>query len=57
MIYTVKTVPDYSGDQITLGDILEDGKVVEHGPRAALAAAPDSRFATLLRVGMAEVLV
>ena len=37
--------------------ILEDGRVVEHGPRAALAAAPDSRFATLLRVGMAEVLV
>ena len=29
VIYTVKTVPDYSGNQITLGDILEDGKVDE----------------------------
>ena len=37
--------------------ILDGGRIVEHGPRATLAETPDSRFATLLRVGMAEVLV
>jgi ATP-binding cassette, subfamily B, bacterial len=36
--------------------ILEDGRVREHGPRAALAADPASRFAGLLRTGMSEVL-
>ncbi|MGN6755549.1 MAG: ABC transporter ATP-binding protein, partial [Thermomicrobiales bacterium] len=36
--------------------ILEDGHLLENGPRAALAADYDSRFAQLLRVGMAEVL-
>ncbi len=36
--------------------ILEQGRIAEHGPRAALAADPGSRFATLLRVGLAEVL-
>jgi ATP-binding cassette subfamily B protein len=36
--------------------ILERGQVVEHGPRAELAAAPDSRFAQLLATGMSEVL-
>jgi len=35
--------------------IVEEGQLVEHGPRAALAANPDSRFAHLLRTGM-EVL-
>ncbi len=29
VIYTVKTVPEYSGKQITLGDIMEDGQVDE----------------------------
>lgn len=28
-VYTVKTVPDYSGNQITLGDIMESGDVDE----------------------------
>lgn len=28
-VYTVKTVPDYSGSQITLGDIMESGDVDE----------------------------
>ena len=37
--------------------ILEGGRVLEHGPRAALAADAQSRFATLLRVGLAEVLI
>jgi ABC-type multidrug transport system fused ATPase/permease subunit len=37
--------------------ILEHGRIVEHGPREQLAYAPDSRFATLLRAGMQEVLV
>lgn len=37
--------------------ILERGQVAEHGARAALAADHNSRFATLLRVGLAEVLV
>jgi ATP-binding cassette subfamily B protein len=36
--------------------ILERGRVVEHGPREALAADPESRFATLLRTGMEELL-
>jgi ABC-type multidrug transport system fused ATPase/permease subunit len=37
--------------------ILEDGRVVEHGPRAALALDSGSRFAGLLRTGAAEALV
>ncbi|HEX2034752.1 MAG TPA: ABC transporter ATP-binding protein [Chloroflexota bacterium] len=36
--------------------ILQDGRVVESGPRAALAADPGSRFAALLRLGLPEVL-
>ncbi len=36
--------------------ILETGRVIEHGPRAALAADPASRFASLLRTGLEEVL-
>ncbi len=36
--------------------ILDNGHILEHGPRTALAADPDSHFAQLLRTGMAEVL-
>lgn len=36
--------------------IVERGRVLEHGPRARLAADPQSRFAQLLQVGMEEVL-
>ncbi len=36
--------------------ILEDGHVVEHGPRAALAADESSRFSGLLRTGIEELL-
>jgi ABC-type multidrug transport system fused ATPase/permease subunit len=36
--------------------ILDRGRVAEHGPRELLARDPASRFATLLRVGMDEVL-
>jgi ABC-type multidrug transport system fused ATPase/permease subunit len=36
--------------------ILEDGRVAEMGPRAELLADGDSRFAHLLRAGMAEAL-
>jgi ABC-type multidrug transport system fused ATPase/permease subunit len=36
--------------------ILDGGRVVEAGPREALAADPDSHFAGLLRTGMEEVL-
>jgi ATP-binding cassette subfamily B protein len=36
--------------------ILERGQIVEHGPRELLANAPASRFATLLRAGMEELL-
>ena len=32
--------------------VLEDGRIVEHGPREALAANPQSRFAGLLRTGL-----
>jgi len=35
--------------------ILENGQVREHGPRLALVADPDSRFAELLRIETAEV--
>ncbi|MDG0791342.1 ABC transporter ATP-binding protein/permease [Cohnella ginsengisoli] len=37
--------------------ILEQGRVVEHGRRASLAADADSRFSRMLAVGMEEVLV
>jgi ATP-binding cassette subfamily B protein len=36
--------------------ILDEGRVVEHGPRAALASDPSSRFAQLLRTGLDQVL-
>jgi ATP-binding cassette subfamily B protein len=36
--------------------ILEQGRIVEYGQRAQLAANPDSRFAQLLRTGLEEVL-
>lgn len=36
--------------------ILDHGRVVEHGERAALAADPRSRFSGLLRTGMEELL-
>lgn len=36
--------------------ILEEGRTVEYGARAALAADPSSRFASLLRTGLEEVL-
>jgi len=36
--------------------ILEQGRVLEYGARASLAADPDSRFSHLLRRGMEEVL-
>jgi ABC-type multidrug transport system fused ATPase/permease subunit len=36
--------------------ILEGGRVVEHGPRAELAANPSSRFAALRRAGIEELL-
>jgi ATP-binding cassette, subfamily B, bacterial len=41
-------------DEIVL---LEQGRILEAGPREALAADPRSRFAELLRAGAAEVLV
>ena len=37
-------------------DILEHGQAVEFGPREALARDADRRFATLLRLGLEEVL-
>jgi ATP-binding cassette subfamily B protein len=36
--------------------ILDNGRIAEYGPRAALAADPESRFAHLLRAGLEEVL-
>jgi len=36
--------------------ILEDGRILEHGERAALAADPSSRFHRLLQTGLEEVL-
>jgi ABC-type multidrug transport system fused ATPase/permease subunit len=36
--------------------ILGGGRVVEHGPRAALAADPRSHFSSLLRVGLEAAL-
>jgi ATP-binding cassette, subfamily B, bacterial len=36
--------------------ILEDGCILEHGPRRSLAAAQDSRFYRLLQKGLEEVL-
>jgi ATP-binding cassette subfamily B protein len=37
--------------------VLEDGEVMEQGPRLALAANPESRYAALLRLAAGEVLV
>ena len=37
--------------------ILEDGRVLEHGLRSALARTPESRFARLVRAGTLEELV
>lgn len=37
--------------------ILENGRIVEYGPRLALASNPTSRFAALLQTGLEEVLV
>jgi len=37
--------------------ILEEGEMVEFGPRSRLAADPASRFSRLLRTGLEEVLV
>jgi len=37
--------------------ILENGHIREHGERTALASDPESRFASLLRTGLEEVLV
>jgi ABC-type multidrug transport system fused ATPase/permease subunit len=37
--------------------ILEEGRIVEYGPRLALASDPTSRFAALLQTGMEEMLV
>ena len=36
--------------------ILEEGRIREHGERRALAADEGSRFASLLRAGLEEVL-
>lgn len=36
--------------------ILEDGRIVEHGPRLALVNNPDSRFYHLLQTGLEEVM-
>jgi ABC-type multidrug transport system fused ATPase/permease subunit len=36
---------------------MEDGRAVEHGSRAALAADPGSRYAELLRLAGEEVTV
>jgi ABC-type multidrug transport system fused ATPase/permease subunit len=34
--------------------VLERGEVIEHGPRLALAAAPDSRYSAVLRLAAGE---
>ena len=36
--------------------ILQDGEIIEHGERVALASDPHSRFAHLLETGLEEVL-
>jgi ATP-binding cassette subfamily B protein len=36
--------------------ILDEGRLIEDGPRATLAADPTSRFAQLLRTGLEEAL-
>ena len=36
--------------------ILDNGEVLEHGPRAVLAVNPNSRFYALLRTGLEELL-
>jgi ATP-binding cassette subfamily B protein len=36
--------------------ILDEGRILEHGPRAALAGDPNSHFAQLLKTGLQEML-
>ena len=36
--------------------IIDGGRVLEHGPRGELATDPGSRFSSLLKTGMEEVL-
>ena len=36
--------------------ILDEGRILERGPRAALAGDPNSHFAQLLKTGLEEVL-
>lgn len=36
--------------------VLEQGRILESGPRKALAADPNSRFSRLLAAGLEEVL-
>lgn len=36
--------------------VLENGRIIEHGPRARLAADPSSRFHHLLQTGLSEAL-
>lgn len=43
----------FRADQIV---ILEDGQIIEYGPRAALQHDPNSRFAALLRTGLEAAL-
>lgn len=37
--------------------VLEDGRILEHGPRAQLASDPTSHFYRLLQTGLEEVLI
>ncbi len=41
-------------DHVDAVVVLEEGRVVEHGPRAILANDPASRFAALLQIGLAQ---
>ena len=43
-------------DEVDAIAVIDNGRVVEHGPRDALAADPESRYARLLRVSHAGLL-
>jgi len=44
-------------DQVDNIAVVDDGRVVEHGPRATLAADPTSRYARLLRVSDGQTVI
>jgi len=55
IVMVVPPRPPYHIFWLTVAVVLEEGRVLEYGPRLALAADPTSRFAGLLRAATEEI--